>query len=251
MTNKPPQQASKYEAREEVDRGANTVVYKARPAPRAGQAPSWPALGMLGAVALLAMLAFGTGCSIPPPATPAPSEPDEERPVVITATPPPAIPTPNIVASATVEATAGHTPNVGDPAPDFALHNLQGKEVRLSDFQGRPVLINFWATWCPPCRIEMPTIETAWHKHKDEGFVVLAVDVQESPSQVQHFVDSLGLTFPILLDPTAKVASELYRIRALPTSFFVGRDGRLVAAHRGMMTEQGLQQYMGQVLATK
>ena len=251
MTNKPSRRAGKYETREEVDRGANAVVYKARPAPRAGQSPSWPLLSMLGAMVLLAMLAFGTGCSVPLPATPASPEPDNKGPVVITVTPPPAIPTPNVVASPTVEAAVGRTPSVSDSAPDFALKNLQGEEVRLSDFQGRPVLINFWATWCPPCRTEMPVIETAWQKYQDEGFVVLAVDVQESAGQVQHFVDSLGLTFPILLDSTAKVASEFYRIRAFPTSFFVGRDGRLVATHRGTMTEQVLQQYMGQVLATK
>ena len=152
--------------------------------------------------------------------------------------------------SAGISTSIGRTPNVGDPAPDFTLKNLKGEQVSLSDFKGQPVLINFWATWCPPCRYEMPFIESAWQQYKDEGFVVLAVDVEEPISVVQRFVDNFGLTFPILLDYKGEV-SDLYRLRAFPTSYFVGRDGKIVIAHRGMMTEQVLQQYMQRVMATK
>ncbi len=152
--------------------------------------------------------------------------------------------------SAGISTSIGRTPNVGDPAPDFTLKNLEGEKVSLSDFKGQPVLINFWATWCPPCRYEMPFIESAWQQYKDDGFVVLAVDVEEPISVVQRFVESFGLTFPILLDYKGEV-SDMYRLRAFPTSYFVGRDGKILIAHRGMMTEQVLQQYMERVMATR
>lgn len=153
--------------------------------------------------------------------------------------------------SAGVTASIGRTPSAGDPAPDFTLKNLEGETINLSDFKGQPVLINFWATWCGPCRIEMPIIDAMYQKYKDEGFVVLAVDVQESITIVQSFVNSMGLTFPILLDLTGEIADGPYRIRAFPTSYFVGRDGEITAAHRGMMTEPIMQRYMDQVLATQ
>ncbi|MFQ5342911.1 MAG: redoxin domain-containing protein [Anaerolineae bacterium] len=153
--------------------------------------------------------------------------------------------------SAGVTTSIGRTPSVGDPAPDFTLKNLEGETINLDDFKGQPVLINFWATWCGPCRIEMPVMNTMYQKYKDEGFVVLAVDVQESITTVQSFVNSMGLTFPILLDLKGEVADGPYRIRAFPTSYFVGRDGKITAAHRGMMTEQIMQRYMDQVLATQ
>jgi thiol-disulfide isomerase/thioredoxin len=94
-------------------------------------------------------------------------------------------PTPNMAgpqSPAGVTTSIGGTPNVGDPPPDFTLKNLQGEEVRLSALKGRPVLINFWATWCPPCRFEMPAIQKMYDAYQDEGFVVLAVDVEESIS---------------------------------------------------------------------
>ncbi len=153
--------------------------------------------------------------------------------------------------SAGVTTSIGGTPNVGDPAPDFTLKNLQGEEVRLSDYRGRPVLINFWATWCPPCRFEMPAIQKMYDTYKDEGFEVLAVDVEESITTVKRYIAQGGYTFPVLLDYKGEVANGPYRIRAFPTSYFVGRDGKIAVAHRGMMTEQILQQYMDRVLATE
>lgn len=153
--------------------------------------------------------------------------------------------------SAGITTTFGRTPSVGDVAPDFTLKNLEGEKVSLSDFEGQPALINFWATWCAPCRIEMPLIEQMYQKYQDEGFVVLAVDVQESLTAVQWFVDNQKLTFPVLLDHDGEVANETYRIRAFPTSYFVGRDGKITSAHRGMMDQQAMQRYMDQVLATQ
>lgn len=150
-----------------------------------------------------------------------------------------------------VTTSFGRTPSVGDDAPEFTLKNLEGEAVNLTDFKGQPVLINFWATWCGPCQYEMPVIEQMYQTYQDEGFVVLAVDVQESITAVRGFVKSMELTFPVLLDYKGEVADNDYLVRAYPTSYFVGRDGKITATHRGMMNEQIMQRYMDQVLATE
>ncbi len=210
--------------------------------------------------ALAAGLWMGRNISGPAPATAGrPAPPAAARPQPVLPQRIPQIQSPPRVqaqpaqprSSAGVTTSIGRTPSVGDPAPDFTLKNLAGETINLSDFKGRPVLINFWATWCGPCRIEMPVMDAMYQKYQDEGFVVLAVDVQESITIVQSFVNSMGLTFPILLDLNGEVADGPYRIRAFPTSYFVGRDGQITAAHRGMMTEPIMQRYMDQVLATQ
>jgi len=117
-------------------------------------------------------------------------------------------------------------PEVGHPAPDFALPTLAGKTVRLVDFRGqKAVLINFWATWCAPCRLEMPTMEKGYQKYKGKGLEILAVSVDAGPkSAVKNFMDELGLTFPALLDPDMKVF-QLYRLFAIPASFLIDKQG--------------------------
>jgi peroxiredoxin len=117
-------------------------------------------------------------------------------------------------------------PEVGNLAPDFQLDNLDGQSVSLSDFRGKPVLVNFWATWCPPCRSEMPLIQNIFADKKwvGKGLVVLAIDIGESQATVREFVKKYGLTFPVLLDSTQDVFFE-YRARAIPTTFFIDRQG--------------------------
>jgi len=117
-------------------------------------------------------------------------------------------------------------PEVGHPAPDFTLPTLDGKMARLSAFRGKKaVLINFWATWCAPCRLEMPTMEKAYQKCKGKGLEILAVSVDAGPkSAVKNFMDELGLTFPALLDPEMKVL-QLYRLFAVPASFLLDKQG--------------------------
>ena len=134
---------------------------------------------------------------------------------------------------------------VGDTAPDFALESLQGETLRLSDMRGQVVMINFWAVWCGYCRIELPAMQAVYQVYQDEGFVVLAVDVQESKDVVKAFVEDVGLTFPILLDQRAKVTS-MYRIRGLPTSIFVDPNGVIAAVHLGPVNEQIIQEYMAE-----
>jgi peroxiredoxin len=117
-------------------------------------------------------------------------------------------------------------PEVGYLAPDFALPNLDGKTVRLSDLRGKKgVFINFWATWCPPCRLEMPTMEQAYQEYKSRGLEILAVSIDVGPkSVVKNFMQELRLTFPALLDPEREVM-YLYRLFSIPVSFLIDKRG--------------------------
>ena len=137
-------------------------------------------------------------------------------------------------------------PVQGAIAPDFGLFNLQSEEVTLSELRGRPVLINFWATWCAPCRIEMPAIQDRFERYEDDGFLVLAVDFDEPAGTVEAFRDELGLTFELLLDPGAEI-QQLYRNRSYPSSFFVDPDGVIQIQHIGVMTEGQLDENLAAI----
>jgi peroxiredoxin len=115
-------------------------------------------------------------------------------------------------------------PVAGSPAPDFTLQTLAGETMTLSDFRGTPVLVNFWATWCGPCRIEMPEFQDAYRERGDD-FVILAVNATVTDNgDIPGFVAEMGLTFPILLDETGDVM-DTYQIFAMPTSVFINREG--------------------------
>ena len=124
--------------------------------------------------------------------------------------------------------TAGEipAPRQGFLAPDFTLETTTGDSITLSELRGQAVLVNLWATWCPPCRAEMPAIQKLYNEYKDQGFVVLGVDMiyQDDASAVQSFIQEKGLTFPILMDETGQVAQK-YALRSLPSSFFIDRAG--------------------------
>ena len=117
-------------------------------------------------------------------------------------------------------------PQKGFLAPDFELKTPTGESIRLSDLRGQAVLVNLWATWCPPCREEMQTIEQVYQEYKDQGFTVLGVNMtyQDDPLAVVPFVKEQALTFPILLDETGEMANA-YQLRSLPSSYFIRRDG--------------------------
>lgn len=113
-------------------------------------------------------------------------------------------------------------------APDFVVENLRGGDAALADYKGKLLLLNFWATWCIPCREEMPGMETLWQNYKDQGLVVVAVSVDEgSRARIEKFSEIFKLSFPILLDPESKV-SDLYKVSNMPTSFLIDRNGRIV-----------------------
>lgn len=117
-------------------------------------------------------------------------------------------------------------PQAGFPAPDITLKTPEGETYSLADLKGQVVLINLWATWCPPCRAEMPAIQKMYEEYKDQGFTVLAVNMtyQDNPLAVVPFVEEYGLTFPILLDETNETG-RAYQIRSLPSSYFINRFG--------------------------
>ncbi|MBN1992257.1 MAG: TlpA family protein disulfide reductase [Anaerolineae bacterium] len=116
-------------------------------------------------------------------------------------------------------------PVAGHPAPDFELKSLDGEAVRLSNFAGTPVLLNFWATWCGPCRAEFPDFQKAYLENGDK-LVIIGVNhtTLDQAEQVDDFVAEMGATFPIVLDKTGQTA-ETFQIRALPTSIFIDRNG--------------------------
>ena len=117
-------------------------------------------------------------------------------------------------------------PRRGFLAPDFSLQTPEGQVLNLAEFRGRPVLINLWASWCPPCKAEMPDLENVYKAYQSEGFVVLGVNAtnQDDPGKATAFAREYGLTFPILLDMDGSV-SHLYQLQALPTSFFIDKNG--------------------------
>ncbi len=121
---------------------------------------------------------------------------------------------------------------VGQPAPALELPSLDGGVVRLSDLRGQVVLVNFWGTYCPPCREEMPELQRLYERYQPRGFTILAVDVEEPAPAVAAFRDRLGLTFPILLSDDASV-NPAFAIRALPTSWLVDPSGVIRAVWVG------------------
>lgn len=117
-------------------------------------------------------------------------------------------------------------PQKGFLAPDFTLETLDGKTVTLSDLRGQAVIVNLWASWCGPCRLEMPAFKKVHEEYKEQGLVILAVNStsQDTPSAVENFVAEYQLPFTILMDYKG-TAARLYQVSALPTTFFIGRDG--------------------------
>lgn len=115
----------------------------------------------------------------------------------------------------------------GQPAPAFTLPTLEGEQFKLSDYKGKVVMVNFWASWCEPCRVEMPEIQKAYETYKDQGLVVVGVNLRENEITVDGFAQSYGLTFPIALDKDGKVAVNSYKVKPLPTTFFIDREGVL------------------------
>ena len=121
---------------------------------------------------------------------------------------------------------------VGKTAPDFTLKSLDGKNLKLSEMAGNVVLINFWASWCGPCREEMPLLNALHNKYEPLGFTVLGVNVEEDVNGAKGFLKNFPVDFPVLLDNTNKVSRQ-YRVIAMPTTVVVDRDGNMRYLHQG------------------
>jgi peroxiredoxin len=137
---------------------------------------------------------------------------------------------------------------VGDKALNFTLPDLEGNPVSLADYQGQPVIINFWATWCAPCRIEMPELQSVYETYQDQGLVILALN-QDEPADVAeaYFKDEMGLTFTPLLDENSAI-STAYGNFGLPTTYFVDVDGTVAIVHRGPMTVGQIEGYLAEII---
>jgi len=122
----------------------------------------------------------------------------------------------------------------GHPAPDFTLQTLDGDSLTLSDLRGKAVVLNFWATWCPPCQAEMPELQAAHEAYASGGLVVLGVNQAEDRATVQAFLDERNLSFPVVLDSQYE-ASQLYKVNSLPTTFFIDRNGVIQERVTGQM----------------
>jgi peroxiredoxin len=142
-------------------------------------------------------------------------------------------------------AAAGSAPAIGDAAPDFALLDPTGTIVRLSDFRGRTVVLNFWATWCRPCRKEFPDLVRLYERNAGRGLVVLGVNLQENPGIVAGFAAEFGAKFPIVIDTAGDVARR-YRVLGLPETAFIDSQGVLRAKHIGLLTEEVLAKKLGE-----
>lgn len=140
-------------------------------------------------------------------------------------------------------------PRAGLLAPDFELQTLNGSSMRLSDLRGQPVIVNIWASWCPPCKREMPAFQRVYEEYETRGLVILAVDAiqQDNLDDVQSFVSNNSLTFPILLDERSEVLAG-YQISAFPSTFFVDQEGVIRKVVIGAVSEPLLRSQIEELL---
>jgi peroxiredoxin len=137
---------------------------------------------------------------------------------------------------------------VGFQPYNFALQDLEGNSVALGDYIGRPLIINYWATWCAPCRVEMPHLQNTFEARGADGLALLALNQDESAPEVEAFFDEFGLTFTALMDEDGQT-SENYGVgRILPTTFFINADGEITAIHRGPMTQGQIDGYLAETI---
>lgn len=155
-----------------------------------------------------------------------------------------------VAATPTVSTTASKPPGppqVGMQAYDFRLVDLHGNQVSLSDYRGKKVMLNFWASWCGPCRAEIPYMVKLYDEFQDKPFEIVAVNLREDPNKVQAFVTQMDMRFPILFDTTGQVGSA-YFVSGIPTSVFLDEQGIIQAVHRGMLTDAMLRRYVSDLL---
>lgn len=135
---------------------------------------------------------------------------------------------------------------VGDYAPDFELVDLDGEKHQLSEYKGQGVFLNFWGSWCAPCKKEMPAMGRQYQVYKDLGVQILAVNIAESDLKVRTFANQYGMTFPTLID-TTKGVMQAYNIKPLPTTLLINTEGKIVKIITGEMSENDIKSYMEEI----
>ncbi len=157
-----------------------------------------------------------------------------------------------LLVNAQQKALAGVTPilppvTTNYPAPQLALTDVQGNAASIEDYRGRVILVNNWATWCPPCKIEMPELQAYYTAHAAEGFVVIAIESGEPADQVAAFVQEYGMTFPVWLDPQG-AALEIFQNWNLPSSYIIDKQGIVRYSWTGGINQPTLEQYVTPLL---
>ncbi len=137
---------------------------------------------------------------------------------------------------------------VNSPAPKLNLTDTTGKPVSLQDYLGQVVLVNLWATWCPPCKEEMPALEAFYRKYKDDGFVIVAINDGDPAADVLQFVDEYELSFPVWLDPTYIATEQAFKTLNLPSSFVIDRNGTIVLSWVGGIDRKTLEKYVPTII---
>lgn len=139
--------------------------------------------------------------------------------------------------------------SVGQAAPDFSLPTPDNQQIALADYRGRVVLVNFWATWCPSCVVEMPAYEQVYQKYGggQADFVILGVNLQDEAGYAQEYANGLGVTFPILLDRDGQVTTRHYQASGMPASFIIDRQGNIYYRHLGPMSGELLEEKLGEL----
>jgi len=133
------------------------------------------------------------------------------------------------------------------PSPELALNDIDGSQSSLKDYQSQVVLVNNWATWCPPCRAEMPALKQYFEDHEEQGFTVIAIEAGETVSEVARFAEEYGLTFPVWADPDQKSIAA-FRNMALPNSYVIDRRGQVRLTWTGAISREMLEKYVTPLL---
>jgi peroxiredoxin len=136
---------------------------------------------------------------------------------------------------------------VGRMAPNFSLEQLNGSPITLSDLRGKGVVLNFWGTWCVPCKQEMPALQKQYEAYKDKGIAIIGVNISESPITIEPFLKQHGINFPILLDRKSEI-TKLYRIGPIPTTFFIDAEGKVKEIFIGQMNESIIADKVAKIL---
>jgi len=139
-------------------------------------------------------------------------------------------------------------PRVGDPAPGFTLSLLNGETLSLDELRGQIAVVNFWATWCPPCEDELPAFQSVWEAYQDQGVMFVGLAIQPEEDDVRDMAAEFGLTYPLGLDPSGSIASGAYGITGVPETFVVDAEGKIAAVHVGPVTKDQLQQELDSLL---
>ena len=133
---------------------------------------------------------------------------------------------------------------LGAPAPDFTLTAFDGSQLRLSDLIGQVVVLNFWASWCPPCRREMPAFQDAWLESRDDGVVFVGIATGDLEADARAFAEQVGVTYPLALDHPGGQVADAYLVRVMPTTYFIDRQGNVARKLSGYVNQGVLRVFL-------